>query len=101
MSRPLRSPAFTHGRNVTGARVRWRATGMGADDFGTPIVAIANSALVCESHDEAVAKILATDVQPGHVVAVRSIGLIEDGDEIEIDVASRLIRLNVPVCGAG
>ncbi|MGB8960870.1 MAG: dihydroxy-acid dehydratase, partial [Pseudonocardiaceae bacterium] len=33
----------THGRNAAGARALWRATGMGEDDFGKPIVAIANS----------------------------------------------------------
>jgi dihydroxy-acid dehydratase len=110
-------------------------------------------AVVCESQDEAVEKILNKQVQPGHVVVVRYegpsggpgmqemlyptsfikgrglgkqvalitdgrfsggssgisvghvspeaaagglIGLVEDGDEIEIDVESRLIRLNVP-----
>ncbi len=111
------------------------------------------TALVCESQDEAVEKILTKQVQPGHVVVVRYegpaggpgmqemlyptsfikgrglgkvtalitdgrfsggssgisvghvspeaaaggvIGLVEDGDEIEIDVDTRLIRLNVP-----
>jgi dihydroxy-acid dehydratase len=110
-------------------------------------------ALVCESQEEAVEKILSKQVAPGHVVVVRyegpaggpgmqemlyptsfikgrglgkdvalitdgrfsggssgisvghvspeaadggTIGLVEDGDEIEIDVESRLIRLNVP-----
>jgi dihydroxy-acid dehydratase len=110
-------------------------------------------ALVCESQDEAVDKILRKEVEPGHVVVVRyegpsggpgmqemlyptsfikgrglgkvcalitdgrfsggssgisvghvspeaaaggTIGLIEDGDEIEIDVETRLIRVNVP-----
>ncbi len=110
-------------------------------------------ALVCESQEEAVEKILAKQVTPGHVVVIRyegpaggpgmqemlyptsfikgrglgkqvalitdgrfsggtsgisvghvspeaasggAIALIEDGDEIEIDVESRLIRLNVP-----
>jgi dihydroxy-acid dehydratase len=110
-------------------------------------------ALVCESQDEAVEKILTKQVEPGHVVVVRYegpaggpgmqemlyptsfikgrglgkvcalitdgrfsggssgisvghvspeaaaggvIGLVEDGDEIEIDVEARLIRLNVP-----
>src|SRR5918998_640662 len=43
MSRPLRSRTSTHGRNMAGARALWRATGMGSDDFGKPIVAIANS----------------------------------------------------------
>jgi len=43
MSRPLRSRTSTHGRNMAGARALWRATGMGSDDFGKPIIAIANS----------------------------------------------------------
>ncbi|GAB7003478.1 dihydroxy-acid dehydratase [Nocardioides sp. AN3] len=39
----LRSDTTTQGRNATGARALWRATGMTDDDFGKPIVAIANS----------------------------------------------------------
>ena len=39
----LRSRTTTHGRNMAGARALWRATGMGEDDFGKPIVAVANS----------------------------------------------------------
>ncbi len=39
----LRSRVTTHGRNASGARSLWRATGMTEDDFGKPIVAIANS----------------------------------------------------------
>src|SRR4029077_18394749 len=39
----LRSRVTTHGRNAAGARSLWRATGMTDDDFGKPIVAIANS----------------------------------------------------------
>ena len=39
----LRSRTSTHGRNMAGARALWRATGMTDDDFGKPIVAIANS----------------------------------------------------------
>ncbi|NLD75570.1 MAG: dihydroxy-acid dehydratase [Acidimicrobiales bacterium] len=39
----LRSRTSTHGRNMAGARALWRATGMTEDDFGKPIVAIANS----------------------------------------------------------
>ncbi len=39
----LRSRTSTHGRNMAGARALWRATGMGENDFGKPIVAIANS----------------------------------------------------------
>jgi dihydroxy-acid dehydratase len=39
----LRSRTTTHGRTMAGARALWRATGMTDDDFGKPIVAIANS----------------------------------------------------------
>jgi dihydroxy-acid dehydratase len=39
----LHSKTSTHGRNMAGARALWRATGMTDDDFGKPIVAIANS----------------------------------------------------------
>ena len=39
----LRSRTTTHGRNMAGARALWRATGLVEEDFGKPIVAIANS----------------------------------------------------------
>lgn len=38
-----RSRTSTHGRNMAGARSLWRATGMNDDDFGKPIIAVANS----------------------------------------------------------
>jgi dihydroxy-acid dehydratase len=38
-----RSKTSTHGRNMAGARALWRATGVRDDDFGKPIIAIANS----------------------------------------------------------
>ncbi len=38
-----RSKTSTHGRNMAGARALWRATGVQDDDFGKPIIAIANS----------------------------------------------------------
>ena len=38
-----RSKTSTHGRNMAGARALWRATGMQDEDFGKPIIAIANS----------------------------------------------------------
>src|SRR3954468_19068111 len=56
----LRSRVTTHGRNAAGARALWRATGMGDDDFGKPIVAIANSF---------------TQFVPGHV-HLRNLGMI-------------------------
>jgi dihydroxy-acid dehydratase len=38
-----RSRTTTHGRNMAGARALWRATGMTDEDFGKPIIAVANS----------------------------------------------------------
>ncbi len=38
-----RSSTTTSGRKMAGARALWRATGMGDEDFGKPIIAIANS----------------------------------------------------------
>ncbi|MFC5183091.1 dihydroxy-acid dehydratase [Actinomadura harenae] len=40
---PLRSRTVTHGRNMAGARALMRASGMEREDFGKPIVAVANS----------------------------------------------------------
>ncbi|WP_372594606.1 dihydroxy-acid dehydratase [Actinotalea sp.] len=39
----LRSRTTTHGHNMAGARALWRATGLTNDDFGKPMIAIANS----------------------------------------------------------
>lgn len=39
----LKSATSTQGRNMAGARALWRATGMKDDDFGKPIIAVANS----------------------------------------------------------
>ncbi len=39
----LRSRTVTHGRNMSGARALWRATGLQDADLGKPIVAVANS----------------------------------------------------------
>ncbi len=38
-----RSRTSTAGRNMAGARALWRATGMTDEDFGKPIIAVANS----------------------------------------------------------
>ena len=38
-----RSRTTTHGRNMSGARALWRATGMKDGDFDKPIIAISNS----------------------------------------------------------
>ncbi|WP_316978753.1 dihydroxy-acid dehydratase [Shumkonia mesophila] len=38
-----RSRTTTHGRTMAGARGLWRATGMKEEDFGKPIIAVANS----------------------------------------------------------
>jgi dihydroxy-acid dehydratase len=43
MSIPLRSTINTQGRRMAGARSLWRANGMKEEQFGKPIIAIANS----------------------------------------------------------
>ncbi len=60
---PLRSRTVTHGRNMAGARALLRATGVAREDFGKPIVAIANSF---------------TEFVPGHV-HLREVGQIIAG----------------------
>jgi dihydroxy-acid dehydratase len=40
---PYRSRISTEGRTMAGARALWRANGMKTEDFGKPIIAIANS----------------------------------------------------------
>lgn len=59
----LRSRTSTHGRTMAGARALWRATGMTDDDFGKPIIAIANSF---------------TQFVPGHVHLKDLGGLVAD-----------------------
>lgn len=54
----LRSRTTIDGRNMAGARALWRATGLSSDDFGKPIVAVANSF---------------TQFVPGHV-GLRNVG---------------------------
>lgn len=53
-----RSATSTQGRNMAGARALWRATGVKNEDFGKPIIAVANSF---------------TEFVPGHV-HLREIG---------------------------
>lgn len=59
----LRSRTSTHGRNMAGARALWRATGVTEEDFGKPIVAVANSF---------------TQFVPGHV-HLRDMGALVSG----------------------
>jgi dihydroxy-acid dehydratase len=57
---PLRSRTVTHGRNMAGARALLRATGVASEDFGKPIIAVANSF---------------TEFVPGHV-HLREVGMV-------------------------
>ena len=57
---PLRSRTVTHGRNMAGARALLRATGVASEDFGKPIIAVANSF---------------TEFVPGHV-HLREVGIV-------------------------
>lgn len=80
MSRPLRSATSTMGRNMAGARSLWRATGMGDDDFGKPIIAVVNSF---------------TEFVPGHV-HLRNIGkLVADSIVAAGGVAKELNTIAV------
>jgi dihydroxy-acid dehydratase len=60
---PLRSRTVTHGRNMAGARALLRATGVAREDFGKPIIAVANSF---------------TEFVPGHV-HLREVGQVVAG----------------------
>ena len=116
-----RSRTTTHGRNMSGARALWRATGMKDGDFDKPIIAISNSftqfvpghvhlkdlgQLVAREIERAggVAKefnTIAVDdgIAMGHASPEAAeggaIGLIEEGDTIEIDIPKRTIHLAV------
>src|SRR5271156_789829 len=62
----LRSRTVTHGRNMAGARALLRATGVERDDFGKPIVAVANSFtqfVPGHTHLQPVGKVVATAVR--------------------------------------
>ncbi|SDL58057.1 dihydroxy-acid dehydratase [Tessaracoccus oleiagri] len=69
----LRSRTSTHGRNMAGARALWRATGMGENDFGKPIIAVANSF---------------TQFVPGHV-HLRDMGRLVSGAISEAGAVGR------------
>lgn len=83
MSIPLRSATSTSGRNMAGARALWRATGMGSEDFGKPIIAIANSFtqfVPGHVHLDEVAKVVADAVwQAGGVPREFNTIAVDDG----------------------
>ncbi|GAB3492698.1 dihydroxy-acid dehydratase [Nocardiopsis coralliicola] len=60
----LRSRTVTHGRNMVGARALMRASGVEREDFGKPIVAVANSF---------------TQFVPGHVHLREVADVVADG----------------------
>jgi dihydroxy-acid dehydratase len=68
-----RSRLSTSGRNMAGARALWRATGVKEEDFGKPIVAVANSF---------------TQFVPGHV-HLKDIGQLVAG---EIEAAGGIAK---------
>jgi dihydroxyacid dehydratase/phosphogluconate dehydratase len=95
-----RSRATTHGRNVAGARGLWRATGMKNEDFGKPIIAVVKGlgkscALITDGRFSGGTSGLSI----GHVSPEAAegglIGLVEEGDRIEIDIPRRSISLLV------
>ncbi|QEX24014.1 dihydroxy-acid dehydratase 1 [Hypericibacter adhaerens] len=67
-----RSRTTTHGRNMAGARGLWRATGMKDEDFGKPIIAIANSFtqfVPGHVHLRDLGKIVAAEIEKAGAVA--------------------------------
>jgi dihydroxy-acid dehydratase len=71
--RPLRSATTTFGRNMAAARSLWRATGMGDEDFGKPIIAIVNSF---------------SEFVPGHI-SLRDAGRIVAGEIAQAGAVAR------------
>ena len=63
MKHPLRSAVTTTGRRMAGARSLWRANGMREEQFGRPVIGIANSF---------------TQFVPGHV-HLKDLGQLDDG----------------------
>lgn len=61
-----RSFKTTHGRNMSGARSLWRATGMNDEDFEKPIIAVVNSFsqfVPGHIHLQEVGKLIAKEIQ--------------------------------------
>lgn len=82
--RNFRSDKVTKGKSAAAARSLWQAGGMKPDDFGKPIIAVANSF---------------TEFVPGHVSPEAANGgalaLVRDGDTIEIDIPARSINVAI------
>ncbi|VTQ72719.1 dihydroxy-acid dehydratase [Corynebacterium pseudotuberculosis] len=75
---PLRSRVTTVGRNASGARALWRATGTKEHEFGKPIVAIVNSY---------------TQFVPGHVHLKMLAILLPTRFELQVGFLRNLIPL--------
>jgi len=67
-----RSSTTTHGRNMSGARSLWRATGMTDEDFKKPIIAVVNSFsqfVPGHIHLQEVGKIISQEIEKSGGVA--------------------------------
>lgn len=67
-----RSFTTTHGRNMSGARALWRATGMNDEDFKKPIIAVVNSFsefVPGHVHLQEVGKLIKKEIQSSGAVA--------------------------------
>jgi|TARA_B110000879_G_scaffold8436_1_gene10827 dihydroxy-acid dehydratase len=79
---------------MAGARALWRATGMKDGDFDKPIIAISNSFtqfVPGHVHLKDMAQLVARQIEK----AGGAIGLVEEGDTIEIDIPNRSINLKI------
>ena len=84
----LRSRTVTHGRNMAGARALLRAAGVEREDFGKPIVAVANSY---------------TQFVPGHThlapvgqIVADALVCISNCDKITAGMLNAALRLDIP-----
>lgn len=78
-----RSFQTTHGRNMSGARALWRATGMTDEDFNKPIIAVVNSFsqfVPGHIHLQEVGKLISKEIQKcGGVAKEFNTIAIDDG----------------------
>jgi dihydroxy-acid dehydratase len=92
---PLRSRTVTHGRNMAGARALLRAAGVAREDFGKPIVAVANSYtqfVPGHTHLQPVGEVVAAAVQAAGGVP-REFNTIAVDDGIAMGHAGMLYSL--------
>ncbi|WP_223690872.1 dihydroxy-acid dehydratase [Leifsonia poae] len=92
---PLRSRTVTHGRNMAGARALLRAAGVAREDFGKPIIAVANSFtefVPGHTHLQPVGRIVSEAIQAAGAIA-REFNTIAVDDGIAMGHSGMLYSL--------